>query len=330
MAMTRAMAVVAAMLAASSAARAQSITTEVDVTGAVSSQDSAGATSQVRIFGRAAYGVQFFVEGALAANHNSSDTFSGAYPYTRGAYVIEAYGERLFSARGLVAGIRAGRLRTPFGIYNRGDHAYTGFLRAPLIRYDGYFALSNNYLEHGVAAFIGTPHVIVESSIGAPADVGEVRRRPGVDTVVRLQGYAGPFIVGLSHIRTQPYLPESFAFGTSAFTGVDARWMARGVRLRGEWLTGQPFEGTSTTGGYFDVSLHRPEMGPVTAVFRVERTSYDTIPEFALHARRETAGALVRLGRGLSAQVDIVHQTSQVAHGHPMALDVGLTYSVRR
>jgi hypothetical protein len=276
------------------------------------------------------YGLQFFVEGALAADVGTeSDAFGAAYPYERGAYLIEAYGERLFRGGGLVAGVRAGRFRTPFGIYNRGEYAYTGFLRAPLIRYDGYFALSNNYLEHGVAGFIGTPHLMVESSIGAPADVGAARRRPGVDAVIRVQGYAGPFVVGVSHIRTQPYLPASFANGPSSFSGVDARWMAAGVQLRGEWLFGQPFQGTSTDGGYLDVSVHRPEMGPVTVVFRTERLDYDTVPRFALYGRRETAGARVRIGDRFVVQVDAVHQTSQVAHGHPLALDLGLTYSVR-
>jgi len=66
-------------------------------------------------------------------------------------------------------------------------------------------------------------------------------------------------------------------------------------------------------------------MYPVGAVVRLERTNYDTVPQFAMHARRETAGARGRIARGLSAHVDVVHQTSQVAHGHPLAMDVGLT-----
>ena len=72
-------------------------------------------------------------------------------------------------------------------------------------------------------------------------------------------------------ITTQPYQPETFAKGRTVFTGVDARWMAGGVQLRGEWLFGRPWDGTTTRGGYFDVSVHRPVMGPVTAVFRTER-----------------------------------------------------------
>jgi hypothetical protein len=217
---------------------------------------------------------------------------------------MEAYGEYLFHAGPLVGGVRAGRYRTPFGIDNGSDYSCNGFFRAPLIRYGGYFALSNNYLEHGTAVFIGTPHLLVESSVGVPGDVGDVKRRSGLDVVARLQAYAGPLIVGVSHIRTPPYLPASFALGDAELTGVDARWMVGGVQLRGEWLFGTPFDGTTTDGGYVDVSVHRPIMGPVTAVFRTERISY-------------------------SAQVDLLHQTSQVAYGAPLAVDVGLTYSVR-
>jgi hypothetical protein len=242
---------------------------------------------------------------------------------------MEAYGEYLFHAGPLVGGVRAGRYRTPFGIDNGSDYSCNGFFRAPLIRYGGYFALSNNYLEHGTAVFIGTPHLLVESSVGVPGDVGDVKRRSGLDVVARLQAYAGPLIVGVSHIRTPPYLPASFALGDAELTGVDARWMVGGVQLRGEWLFGTPFDGTTTDGGYVDVSVHRPIMGPVTAVFRTERISYNADPQFALHARRETAGARVRIARGFSAQVDLLHQTSQVAYGAPLAVDVGLTYSVR-
>jgi hypothetical protein len=328
--MTRAAAVIAALLMSADAARAQSVTTEIDATAGSSSQDTTGAAAQVRVFGRAIADIQFFVEGALATEGGQqSDAFSSAYPYERGVYLIEAYGERLFQAGWFVGGARAGRFRTPFGLYNRSDHAYTGFLRAPLIRYDGYFAISNNYLEHGAAAFVGTPHLVVESSVGTPADVGAVHRRPGVDWTVRVQAYAGPFVVGVSHITTQPYQPETFAHGDAVFNGVDARWMAHGVQLRGEWLFGRPFDGTSTDGGYIDVSVHRPEMRWVTAVFRAERIDYETIPPFAMYARRETAGALIRAARGVSISIDTVHQTSQVSYGHPWAVDVGLTYSFR-
>jgi hypothetical protein len=327
----RAALAVALVLMRASVVSAQSVTTEVDLNGGLSSQEVAAAATQVRVFGETGPRIQFFVEGSLATEHGpETDAFSAAYPYATGAHLMEAYGERVFQPGRLIAGVRAGRFRTPFGIYARSDHAYIGFLRAPLIRYDGYFALSNNFLEHGASGFFGTPHLTVESSLGTPADVGLVERRSGLDFTGRVQGYAGPLIVGVSHIRTQPYLPISFAKGEAIFTGVDARWMVGGVQLRTEWLFGRPFDGTSTNGGYVDVIMHRPVMGPVTAVFRAERIDYKTDPRFALYARRETAGARIRLVGGLTAHADVVHQTSQIADGRSVVVDVGLTYSIRR
>src|SRR5207248_2068319 len=134
-----------------------------------------------------------------------------------------------------------------------------------LIRYDGYFALSNNFLEHGAEVVVGVPRLTAAVSVGRPADVGSAVRRPAVDSVIRFQSFAGPFIAGVSYIRTSPYMPKSFAFGQSVFTGIDLRWMHNGVQFRGEWITGRPFDGTTTKGWYADAIVHRAAMGPVTA-----------------------------------------------------------------
>src|SRR5262245_19565348 len=108
---------VALVLVWSGAAYAQSVTTEVDLNGGLSSQAVAAAATQLRAFGEAAR-VQFFVEGTLAAEHGGdTDAFSAAYPYQTGAHVMEAYGEHLFQSGRLIAGVRGGRFRTPFGIY---------------------------------------------------------------------------------------------------------------------------------------------------------------------------------------------------------------------
>ena len=81
--------------------------------------------------------------------------------------MIEAYGERTFQPGRFLVGIRGGRYRTPFGISSGSDHAYNGFLRAPLIRYDDYYALSNNFLEHGADVIVGVPRLTLEVSAGA-------------------------------------------------------------------------------------------------------------------------------------------------------------------
>ena len=113
------------------------------------------------------------------------------------------------------------------------------------------------------------------------------------------------------------------------FSGLDLRWMRDGVQFRGEWITGRPFDGTTTSGWYADAIVHRVAMGPVTAVARVERVDYDTSPPFDLHKRRQMLGARVRIRQGLSTQVNVLHQTGQPDTYGAVALDIVVTYSVR-
>ena len=98
-----------------------------------------------------------------------TDVFGAAYPYGGRVNLMEGYAERSFRPKGALLGVRAGRFRTPFGIYSRSDYGYTGFVRPPLIRYDGYWAFSNNWLENGVMVTAGVPQLFVEASIGRPA-----------------------------------------------------------------------------------------------------------------------------------------------------------------
>ncbi len=326
-----AVAVALTATAAGSAARAQSLTAEAAVTAGASTESVGAASVQIRGFGDVPGAVRFFAEGTWAdRSGTASDVFGAAYPYSGRLQVMESYAERTFRRGSFMTTARGGRFRTPFGISNGSDHSYTGFLRSPLIRYDGYFALSNNYLEHGVDVTAGFPQLTFEAGIGRPADVGDAVRRPGTDVVVRAQGFYGPLVVGVSHIDTQPYLPDTFAFGKNVFTGFDVRWMQRGVQIRGEWLRGRPFDGTSTVGWYADAIVHLRAMGPVTAVGRIERLDYDTIPQFALHARRQTVGVRIRFFNALSAQVNVIHQDGALPQKRPTALDVGVTYSLRR
>ena len=320
-----------------SLASAQAITTEVDVSAGYSTENVSAGSTQIRALGEGPGAVRFFVEAAWGARYfpdsrpkSPTDVFGAAYPYENRAQVIEAYGERTFRPGGGLVGVRGGRFRTPFGISTRGDHAYGGFMRAPMIRYDNYFALSNNFLEHGADVIVGAPQAYVEASVGRPADVGEVQRRPGFDTVLRGQAYYRSAIVGVSHYRAMPYQPEYFAKGRAVFTGVDVRWMYSGIQLRGEFLSGRPFDGTTTTGGYIDLLVHRVGMGPVTAVARLERLDYDTIPEFVLFARRAMAGARIRIPGGLTAQIAAGHQWRQQIQRDRTAFDFAITYSLRR
>ena len=329
--MTRArVAIGVACVLQASLARAQSITTEAAVTSGVSSEKIAVVGTQFRAFGDVVSHIGYYAEAAWAtSSDDDSGAFGAAYPYGNRLQIIESYGERMFQRSGKLLDVRAGRFRPPFGIYNASDQAYVGFLRAPLLRYDGNFAISNNFLEQGAAVIVGVPRLTFEASLGRPGDVGAAVRQRGLDTVVRAQSSAGPFIVGVSHIRTQPDLTASFVHGRMEFTGLDLRWMHAGVQVRGEWIMGQPFDRTTTSGWYADAIVHRVAMGPVTAVARIERLDYDTVSPFDLHRRRQTLGARIRIHEGLSAEVNLLHQTGQKDGYGPAAVDIGVTYSVR-
>ena len=264
-----------AMLMQANVSSGQSVAVELNQTVGISSDDLSAVATQLRAFGELGAGVRFMGEGSWATRSgDESDAFGAGYPYDKRLQVIEAYGERTFQPGRLLVGVRAGRYRTPFGISSGSDQAYTGFLRAPLIRYDDYFALSNNFLEHGVDLIVGVPRLTLEVSAGVPADVGPASRRSGLDTVIRGQGAFGSLIVGVSYVNTEPYQPADFAYGRAVFVGTDVRFMRGGVQARGEWITGRPFDGTTTSGGYSDLIIHRPSMNPITAVLRAEYLAY--------------------------------------------------------
>jgi hypothetical protein len=328
--MKRLLAAIGFVVAASTPALAQSVASEVSVTGGTSTDEvTAGAlqgrvfadTSWMRVFGEASW-------ATVAGPH--SDAFSAAYPYERRIEIMEAYGERTFHGRHALLGVRAGRFRTPFGISGGSDHGYGGFIRAPFIRYAGYWALANTFLEHGVNVVAGVPSLQAEYTLGTPSDVGEddKKRRPGADQVVRVQGYYGDVVVGASHIRTQPYQPARYARGRAIFNGFDVRWMRGGFQLRGEWLDGQPFDRTHTRGGYLDAFLHRREMGPVTALARIEVLDYDAGARSVL-AKRATVGARVQVADGLYATLNGSHSMGALYSEHRNSVDLGLTYTVR-
>ncbi len=99
-----------------------------------------------------------------------SDVFGAAYPCSGRVRLMEMYAERYFRPRGAMPGVRAGRFRMPFGIDSRSDHGYSGFLRPPLIRYDGYVGISNNWLED--ASTRGNPYLPPRFAVGRQAFSG--------------------------------------------------------------------------------------------------------------------------------------------------------------
>lgn len=80
----------------------------------------------------------------------------------------------LFSPAGILIGLRGGRFGSPSGNYSRSDYGYTGFLRTPLIRYDGYFGVSNAWLKDGAVFTAGVPQLFVEASLSRGRCCGNV------------------------------------------------------------------------------------------------------------------------------------------------------------
>lgn len=323
---------IVATVVVSGIATAQPAQVELALTAGASTDSVEALASQLRIFGEPRENLRFFIEGAWATRSKGervSDAFGAAYPYDRRVRPIEAYGEALRHGERFFLGVRGGQYRTPFGIYGRGDHAYTGFLRPPLIRYDNYFALSNHFLEGGVNVSAGTPRLHGEVSLGAPRDVGAGVRQSGLNRVARLEGYHGPLILGVSYVRSRPYDRRSFVRGDLQFTGVDLRVMLAGVQLRGEWITGRPFAKASTTGWYVDAMVHRPEMGPMTLVARAEQLDYDA-GRFSSFDRRVTAGTRIQLTRALVGQLNIMHHPASIRSPTAItALDAAMTWVLR-
>ena len=333
-------AALAVWCASSTALPAQTLSTELDVTTGFSTEgDTAAGAAQLRVFGDLSRHYRVNVEATWAGRSaDVSDAFGGAYPYGGRVQLSEAYVERMFHRGGWLVGVRGGQYRTPFGIYTRSDHAYQGFLRAPLIRYDDYWAVSNNFLARGINVVAGTSRVQVEASVGTPGDIGEVRRRGGISSTVRAQAYYKALVVGLSRVSSEPYAPARFATGRLAFTGVDGRFAHGGVIVRGEWIQGRPWSAPETAGWYLDGIVHRRLMGPVTAVVRAEHLRYASPRPFTYHdrsftewtAQRQTVGARVRLPAGFTAQAGMLHQSPLLAHTSRFSLDAAVTWSLRR
>ena len=324
----------ALVLPRAAAAQAVDILTEADLTVGGSTEDVRAAGTQLRLFGMLPGNWRFYTEATWADTWGKasadSDAFGAAYPYDRRLRPMELYVEKTTTTARSLWGARLGVYRTPFGLYARSEHAYTGFLRAPLMRYGGYWGVSNNFLETGASVVAGSPRLFGEFSLGAPHDQDDLHRARGFDRVGRVQLAVGDIIVGASYIHTQPFREQAlFAHGDSEFAGVDARWMRGGIQVRGEWINGHAFAGTKTVGGYADLLVHRQFMGPVTAVLRAERLDYEA-GVFSSFPRRYTAGAKVRVSSRVIGQVNVLREPPYGNKGAETALDAAVTLSFRR
>lgn len=156
-------------------------------------------------------------------------------------------------------------------------------------------------------------------------------RRSGLDTVVRAQGYSGPLIVGVSYMRSLPYMSPIVEQARLGFMGIDARWMLGGIQGAGRMDLRTPYRcGTSTRGWYADLIVHRPVMGPVTAVFRTEHLDWiGSIRSDDAQGRRHTVGARVRLTKAFTVHANVIRQSGYLAEEHRGSVDLAVTYAIR-
>jgi hypothetical protein len=329
----RPIAVLMLVAASPGAARAQTGAVEVVQSAGGSTESLAAAGVQVRGIAEPIRNGRLKLEtawGDRTESESGSDVFGTAYPYGGRVDVIEGYAEWLRDGRGLRA-VKAGRYRTPFGLSSASEHAYIGFLRPPMIRYDWYWGMSAGYMEHGVDVLVGAPRLSLEMSVGRPGDVGTALRRPGWTAALRGEASVGPLIAGASFVNTMPYETTEWAPGRTRFGGIDARWMQAGVQFRGEWLFGRYSDIAPTTGGYIDAIVHTRAMGPVTALARAETLDYDTgVPEYSLITQRYSAAARVRVWEGLSVSLGVAHQRGRLTQSRPTAVDLGVSWAVRK
>jgi hypothetical protein len=151
--------------------------------------------------------------------------------------------------------VRTGRIRSGFGFSDWSDYYYNAIIAMPLIR----ASRTNSYL--GLTRFdTGADVRFISGSFEYQLGLVDVAngtwallpREPRFG-VARVQTYFGPFIVGgsvLAKVIGSPSNSDARAYG------MDMRWTADRIQLRGEWIRIQTDDGWS--GGYYVDAFYRP------------------------------------------------------------------------
>ena len=282
------------------AAGAQTLAVQAQQAVGTSTESITGGAAQVRVLGeprrRAAGGRRRGVgharshDGVRRVRHGLSRTAASIE-------IIDAYVEYLRPrGRGLRA-VKAGRYRAPFGIWSAGDHALS---RLPAAAAHPLRWLLRAVERLSRARRGGDRRRAASVARGERRPPGRCRRwrcaAPASTRCCAPRSAHGPVIVGASYLDTMPDQPPRFAQGRAHFGGADLRVMHAGVLVRGEWIGGRPFDGIATRGGYLDLLVHRPGLGPVTLLGRAERLAYDArraarALHASIHRRRPACGS---------------------------------------
>ena len=328
---------VLAALPAGASAQTATVSTEADVTVGYSSEDAVSASAaQVRMFGETPSRLRFNVEGTWGnRSSNTTDAFGAASGIPAASSSAKPTSSAWLSASRRPTASGSASIAARSGTPVPATTPTRGSFAPRSMRDHGYWAVTNNFLERGVDLMAATQRFSIEASLGTPGDTGIARRRAGLDAVVHAQAHVLGATLGVSRMSSEPYGDTAVSKGRVAFTGVDARWMRGGVQLRGEWLGGRAWKGTTTTTWDVDASVHRQVMGPITAVIRTERLSFASVTPYAWrdmmcdedwHGLRHSVGARVRLPAGVTAQLSLVRQAEELAEdGARTALDLALS-----
>ncbi len=240
-------------------------------------------------------GLRLFLEG----RGDSSREYAryGVHPRVSGGMGLgEAYAEAGSGLR-----LRLGQFRVPFGIYERGESDYFGFIQMPMARAqpttDYYSSYAFARLSSGVQVSGGSPELSYRVAVVDRSDrLWESRPGEMTDVVARVQTYADPWILGLStyqgHVGTDALWWKPGPAARARWWGVDWRYTTTGLMLRGEYIAGR-VGGRSPTGAYVDAVLHPAWMGKSSLLFRYERYSMAmaAVPGGRQATEQVTAGA---------------------------------------
>ncbi|MHB8637502.1 MAG: hypothetical protein ACYC96_13620 [Fimbriimonadaceae bacterium] len=178
-----------------------------------------------------------------------------------------SFDEACLSIENNSAIVRIGRFKTAFGFSNWSENFYNGFNHLALVRLaplaDG---LTLTRDDAGAELTFGGPGLQVQTAIvdtaPGPAQLGPKRAD---HASLRLQTNQGDFIIGLDLLAS--------LVGTTDIVGLDARWTAPRVLVRGELMAGRGAI-QSSWGYYVDAAYRIPKLTRTQAVIRLESVDY--------------------------------------------------------
>lgn len=244
-------------------------------------QSNTGVTGEWRTFFRAGESA----EGATGVNFYESELhlhldFSPRFSFTgvgevenEGGALLGSFQESHFSVKDGTHEYRAGRFRVPFGIINREEVEYSGFIDIPLMKDESVRGFRLARVDTGLMAMGGSPTLRYEAAVINGTDSSQfVDNNSSKDVCVRLQTFHGRWITGVN------WYSGSVEDGTSIPPadrdvheyGLDWRYTIPNLIVRGELGLGD-IGGQRTLGWHTDLLYHTPSVENLTLLVRYDR-----------------------------------------------------------